>query len=42
MNLMRKQIMGGVLVGGGVVIVVGGGAGAGLRLVISRLRLVIG
>ena len=42
MNLMRKQVMGGVLVGGGVVIVVGGGTGAGLRLVISRLRLVIG
>ena len=40
MNLMQKQVMGGVLVGGGVVVVVGGGAGAGLRLI--RLRWVIG
>ena len=42
MNLMQKQVIGGVFVRGGVVVVVGGGASAGLRLVISRLRLVIG
>ena len=35
---MQKQVMGGVLVGGGVVVVVGGVAGARLRLV--RLRLI--
>ena len=39
MNLMQKQVMGGVFVGDGVVVVVGGGAGAGLRLV--RLRVII-
>ena len=39
MDLMQKQVRGGVFGGGGVDVVVVGGAGAGLRLI--RLRLAI-